>query len=155
MFSTFVQFVDIQLMRGLSSLLVIDVTLFVWDQCIISGFYTMLPLCISALLLGCEKEVIGLKSLKDVIETFISYCRNVTVLHLQQLLSKHCERDLLNIYANQGTYRLRKDNDNVLQVSTTTFLIIIISWTIVAGIVERDYSYPSGAIRKFKRCINH
>jgi len=112
---TFDGFVDAQLMRGLSGLLPLETTLFVWDQCCIAGFYSMLPIILSALVLGCKQEMAGLSSLNNVLDIFVSFCGNVTTLRLQRLCTDLCENDLKNIFCAQGTYRLSVDNEGVLQ----------------------------------------
>jgi hypothetical protein len=114
-FYTFDSFVDTQLMRGLSGLLSLETTLFVWDQCFIAGFYSMLPIVLTALVLGCKQEMAGLSSLNNALDTFCSYCSNVTTLRLQRLCTEHCNNDLKNIFCAQGTYRLSVDNEGVLQ----------------------------------------
>lgn len=112
---TFDGFVDTQLMRGLSGLLSLETTLFVWDQCFIAGFYSMLPIILTALVLGAKEEMVGLSSLNNALDCFVSYCGNATVLRLQRLCTDHCENDLKNIYCTQGTYRLSIDNEGILQ----------------------------------------
>jgi hypothetical protein len=83
-FQSFSAFIDLHLLRGLSGLLPMETTLFVWDQCFIFGFHSFLPLVITSLLLGSENEVNGLTSLEGVVNTLVSFMGGITILRLQR-----------------------------------------------------------------------
>ncbi len=87
-------FMNEMLLRGLSGLLNLEVTLFVWDQGFVTDFGAILPLTLVSLILGAGPEIRSLVSYKNAVETFISYCRSVTVEQLEALLMEHCGNEM-------------------------------------------------------------
>ena len=47
-----------------------------------------------SLILGAGPEIRGLVSYKNVVETFISYCRSLAVEQLESLLMEHCGNEM-------------------------------------------------------------
>ena len=88
------EFMNEMLLRGLSGLLNLEVTLFLWDQGFVTDFGAMLPLALVALIAGASPEIGALVSYRNVVETFISYCRTVDVEQMQKLLMKHCRYEM-------------------------------------------------------------
>jgi hypothetical protein len=87
-------FMNELLLRGLSGLLNLEVTLFIWDQGFVTDFGAMLPLVLVSLTVGAGPELRSLVSYKNIVETFISHCRAVTVEQMQRLLMEHCSDEM-------------------------------------------------------------
>ena len=59
-----------------------------------TDFGAMLPLALVALIADASPELSGLVSFRNIVETFVSYCRTVDVEQMQKLLIKHCEKEM-------------------------------------------------------------
>jgi hypothetical protein len=108
------------LLRGLSGLLSIETTLFVWDQGFIADFGSILPIALAALCIGNRSELRELVSFKSACETFISYCRAITVEELQELMVVHCASEIQNLSHIPLRHFSHKGGDEILQKLFTT-----------------------------------
>lgn len=91
----FSEYLDEHLKRGLMALLPLDTCLFVWDQCLVAGSGMMLPLCLTALVMGAEPRLRNLTLLTNATDVFYSYCRCVQIRALQRLITVHCGSELI------------------------------------------------------------
>lgn len=83
-YSTFEEFLDSCLKRGLSGLLTLDTTLFVWDQCFLTSFAVMLPMVLVSLLADAEEELCQLRIVSSAADAFQSRCRCFQIIQLQR-----------------------------------------------------------------------
>jgi hypothetical protein len=114
--ASFKDFLNQQLLSGLSSFLSLETCLFIWDQGFITEFSIMLPLSLAALVLGASKEIEQLSSVHNVVDSLTSYCSDVNPFHLQKLLTTHCSSELLTVFVEEGSYQLAQNDEGLLQV---------------------------------------
>lgn len=107
--TTWREFMNEMLLRGLSGLLNLEVTLFIWDQGFVTDFGAMLPCALIALIVGAGPEIGSLVSYRNVVETFISFCRTVDVEQMQRLLVEHCENEMKEFGQMEGASSSRDD----------------------------------------------
>lgn len=104
------EFMNEMLLRGLSGLLNLEVTLFIWDQGFVTDFGAMLPCALVALIVGAGPEIGSLVSYRNIVETFISFCRTVDVEQMQKLLVQHCENEMKEFGQMEGAPIGRDDS---------------------------------------------
>jgi len=114
-YRTFESFLNNLLLRGLSGLLPPNTLSYVWDQCFITSFNTMLPVMLTALVMGAAEEMTRLRQVKSAIDSFMTYCKTIDEHGLQLLASQHCKSELMNMFDIEGNYVLGMNQDGVLQ----------------------------------------
>jgi hypothetical protein len=115
-FSSFTDFLDELLMRGLSGLLSPDTQAFLWDQCFIAGWGRFLSVGLTALLIGARKQILAAGRARSAIEAFYLYARQTATPTLQQLLSTHCEADLSDLFGLGGNFYLGQSEEGSFEV---------------------------------------
>ena len=64
---------------------------------------------------GAGDELLTLKQLSSAIDTFVSYCAEVSVDLLQKLLTRYGNQELNELFEIQGSYVLGTNESGVLQ----------------------------------------
>ena len=108
------------LLKGLSSFLVHDTLLFVWDQGYIMSFHKALSIVFTSLLLSfkdvLQEPVDPWPNARTAFDTFCTYCSTVTVSQLQKLLSQHFSMELGEEFDQANGFSFEEEDDILMAV---------------------------------------